>query len=86
MIRARFYTNCEDPRPIKSPPPGPWWETGYAFDESYSVVVAYFETDDQIQQFWPDAFQVDIHERNCEPYFSERFPKPDWWQPKDEAP
>ena len=77
MIRVRFFTKSEDYRPIKFPPPGPYWCTGGPIDAH--TIVAYFENEAQIKEFWPEAFDIDIHRENCEPTFTGRFPKPDWW-------
>ena len=84
MIRARFYCNPDDYRPIKFPPPGPYWCTGTGFntetgEDEYSVVVAYFDSGEQILEFWPDAFEIDIHEHDVEPQYTDRFPKPEWY-------
>jgi len=78
MIRARFHANADDWRPIKFPPPGPAWCTGYAADGSYSTVVAYAESEDQIREFWPEASNIEADDRN-EITFTDRFPRPDWW-------
>lgn len=81
MIRARFRANPDDWRPIKFPPPGPCWCTGYAGDGSSSVVVAYLANEDQVLEFWPEATEID-----CAPAesitFTSRFERPDWW-PED---
>lgn len=81
MIRARFHADHDDWRPVDWPPPGPCWCSGYAGDESYSVVVAYVEKPEQIKEFWPEASNIDLLETNVEPVFTDRFPKPDWWNP-----
>lgn len=78
VLRARFRADGDDYRPIKWPPPGPYWCTGYAGDGSYSTVVAYVESEDQITEFWPEAANVDI-EACAEITYSSRFPQPDWW-------
>lgn len=76
-LRARFKANLDDPRPIKFPPPGPWWGTGFN-DQNYTVV-AYVKHKNQIKKFWPEAEEIEV-ERVPEIVFSERFPKPDWWK------
>ncbi len=80
MIRARFTADFDDYRPVKWPPPGPYWCSGYHGDETGSVVVAYVDNEDQIQEYWPEARQID-----CVPdqeiVFTSRFPKPAWWKP-----
>ena len=80
MIRARFNANPDDYRPVKWPPVGPYWCTGYSGDDRYSVVVAYLERADQIFEFWPEAVNVGIEER-AEITFTDRFQCPDWWDP-----
>lgn len=79
MIRVRFHADLDDPRPIKWPPPGPFWITGSG--DEYSTVVAYLNTEAEIEDFWPEATAVDVHELDCEPQFSDRFPQPEWWSP-----
>lgn len=78
-IRARFHAAYPDSRPVKWPPVGPFWETGFATDESYSVVVAYVKTESQITEYWPEASNIETDERN-EITFTDRFPKPDYWK------
>lgn len=77
-VRARFKANYDDSRPIKFPPPGPWWESGFAADESYSIVIAYVKTIGQIKKYWPEADDITTETVN-EISFSDRFPKPEWW-------
>lgn len=77
MIRARFMANSEDYRPVKFPPPHPWWCTGYTGDGSYSIVVAYADDVNQIFEYWPEAKDIDSKEVS-EYVFTDRFPKPDW--------
>ena len=76
-IRARFKAYLEDSRPVKFPPPGPWWESGFGND--YAIVVGYFKTEDQITEFWPEAKDIDFTEQD-EITFTDRFPKPSWWK------
>lgn len=78
MIRARFKANADDWRPVKWPPPGPCWCTGYAGDESHSIVVAYAENEDQIREFWPEAADIDASDER-EIVFTDRFARPDYW-------
>lgn len=77
-IRARFYANLEDSRPIKWPPVGPFWETG--FNDTHSIVVAYVKTKKQIKEFWPEAVKIEA-EKCDEITFTSRFRKPKWWKP-----
>jgi len=82
MIRARFEANFDDYRPVKFPPPHPFWCTGHAGDESHSIVVAYADSEEQILEFWPEAAQIDSEEAS-EYFFSDRFPKPEWLADQD---
>lgn len=82
-LRVRFYTNAEDPRPVKFPPPGPYWITGQT--ENGTVIVAYLRRIKQLWEFWPEAIDAE-HDERGEMIFTDRFPKPDWWKPTPEAP
>ena len=76
MIRARFYANVADPRPVEWPLKHPYWVTGEGFD--FSVVVAYADNVAEVFRLWPDAVEVDSEE--VEAYvFTERFAKPEWF-------
>lgn len=78
MIRARFHANYDDWRPITFPPPGPAWCTGYAGDESHSIVVAYLNDEDEIKTYWPEASNIEYTESD-KIIFTDRFARPDWW-------
>lgn len=78
MIRARFYVNANDPRPVNWPIKHPYWVTGYSMDD-LAVIVAYADNEDEIMQNWPDARDIDADD--TEAYtFTGRFPKPDWFR------
>lgn len=86
-LRYRFQANGDDWRPVKWPPLGPCWCTGYGYgpedengDETeYAIVVAYLPPDGVLTDYWPEAAEVDVEE--CDSItFTGRFPKPDWWQ------
>jgi hypothetical protein len=80
VIRARFFTNGEDYRPVKFPPPHPYWCTGYTIDDedSQAIVVAYADSEEQILEYWPDAENIDSEP--AEAYvFTNRFQKPAWF-------
>jgi len=79
MFRARFKANADDYRPIKFPPPHPYWCTGYAGDDSYSVIVAYVDNEDQIAEYWPEAEEIDMGRQVNKYVFTSRFPKPEWF-------
>jgi hypothetical protein len=76
MLRARFYANPDDPRPVRNPT-HPHWCTGYAADGSYSVVVAYVDSIDELMKDWPEATEIESEEVS-EYIFTDRFPKPLW--------
>jgi len=78
MIRARFKANADDWRPVKFPPPGPCWCTGYATDDRYAIVVAYVANEEQVREFWPEATDIDAEDAS-EIIFTSRFERPDWW-------
>lgn len=78
MIRSRFKADYDDWRPVKWPPPGPCWCTGYAGDESGSIVVAYLENEDQVREFWPEATNIESSDAD-KIKFTDRFERPDWW-------
>lgn len=79
MNRYRFHANEDDWRSVVWPPVGPCWCTGYG--DGYSVVVAYASSEDDIKRQWPEASDIDVTE-DVPIQFSERFPKPDWWEAK----
>ena len=60
MIRVRFKADFKDPRPINWPIKHPYWITGYAGDDSYSIVVAYADNEQYIMDNWPEATDLDI--------------------------
>lgn len=75
-MRHRFRANLDDSRPVKFPPPGPWWETGWDFQ--CAIVVAYLPPGEPVTNWWPEAVDIESTEE-AELFFSDRFPKPDWW-------
>ena len=77
MIRVRFEANPDDPRPIHWPVKHPYWITGHAGDNSYSVVVSYADDEKYILDNWPDAKNLDVREVGGY-VFTDRFPKPEW--------
>lgn len=85
MIRARFKANYEDSRPVNWPIKHPYWETGFAGDESYSIVVAYADDEAEILRNWPEATDIEFtEEKEGDYFFSDRFQKPDWFKEKGE--
>lgn len=78
MIRARFKANPDDYRPINWPVKHPYWCSGYAADNTHSIVVAYADDVDEILSNWPEA--KDIEAEQVENYlFTSRFPIPTWF-------
>jgi hypothetical protein len=86
--RVRFMTTAvDDPRPVKFPPPGPFWVTGQGGwdDKEYATIVAYFPDgrEGELHDFWPEAETDDWdgydHQLRDQIEFTDRFKKPDWW-------
>jgi len=78
MIRARFHANHDDYRPVNWPVKHPYWCSGESFDDSYSIVVAYADDEDEIIRNWPEATEIDSEE--VDGYlFTDRFKKPGWF-------
>lgn len=78
MLRVRFKSNADDPRPVNWPIKHPYWITGGAADGSYTTLVAYADDEQYIYDNWPEATDLDIQEKDGYE-FSGRFPKPEWW-------
>lgn len=82
MIRARFYikkSDCgNDYRPVKWPIKYPYWCSGES-DDSF-ILVAYAEDEDSIKEFWPEAYDINVLEKDTEVKFTSRFPKPGWYE------
>lgn len=89
MIWARFMVDGEDYRPIRWPPPGPYWCTGHEVRgrmvdgelcdiKLKPIIVAYVDNDQQILEFWPGAENIEAEWRD-EIVFTDRFAKPEWW-------
>ncbi len=77
VLRVRFFANPDDYRPIKWPIKHPYWCSGYTDD--FSVMIAYADTIDEIKELWPEA-KIESVEEHDEIVFSERFPKPSWYE------
>jgi len=75
MLRVRFQSTADDPRPVNWPIKHPYWITGEG--EGYHVVVAYADDMDYIYANWPEAENYDAMETDHYT-FNGRFPKPDW--------
>lgn len=76
MIRARFYikkSDCgNDYRPVKWPIKYPYWCSGES-DDSF-ILVAYAEDEDSIKELWPEAYDINVLEKDTEVKFTLRFP------------
>lgn len=86
MIRARFYikkSDCgNDYRPVKWPIKYPYWCSGES-DDSF-ILVAYAEDEDSIKELWPEAYDINVLEKDTEVKFTLRFPKPKWYELQEE--
>lgn len=78
-LRVRFEAYFDDPKPVKFPPPGPYWVTGFDANFSYSTVVTYVKDLGQVKAFWPEAQNILYTEEQSIKY-SDRFPRPEWWK------
>ena len=82
MIRARFYikkSDCgNDYRPVKWPIKYPAWCSAES-SNSFGLVV-YAEDEDSIKELWPEAYDINILEKDTEIRFTLRFPKPEWYE------
>lgn len=83
MIRARFFVDKEkcdgDYRPLRWPIQYPYWCTGES-DNSF-VLIAYVNNIDELIDLWPEASEIE-NEEVGEIFFSDRFPKPNWYKEK----
>lgn len=83
MKRARFFVSkkaCKnDYRPIKWPIKYPYWCTRE--NSGRFILIAYVDSIDELEELWPEAEQIETTEET-EIFFSSRFPKPDWYEPK----
>jgi hypothetical protein len=75
MLHARFKTSAEDYRPVKWPIDHPYWCSGHG--DGYSILVAYVDSEEQLKELWPEAYDIDSEEV-AKYVFTSRFPKPEW--------
>lgn len=76
----RFKTKAvDDCRPLKDMAEiqTPWWWTGSAMDDSYAIIVCYLPDDENLYDYWDDAYDIDIEDRP-EIVYTDRFRKPEW--------
>lgn len=78
MIRARFKTDPNDPRPVNWPIKHPYWVTGCS--GANATIVAYADDEAEIMRNWPDAEEIDVMDDVDTYTYTSRFPKPDWFQ------
>lgn len=78
-LRVRFFQPSDDYRPIKWPPVGPYWCSGYRGSDNAACIVAFVKSIDQVREYWPEADDIDQLDEPGPIYFTDRFPRPDWW-------
>ena len=76
MIRARFTTASEDPRPVEWPIKHPYWITGEN-GHGNATVVAYADNLKEIIRLWPEANAISYTEVSGY-LFTDRFERPEW--------
>lgn len=89
--RYRFKTRYTDWRPAIFNPKYPYWCTGEGFEtlrcidgdqqeeNGYFTIVAYLPEGEDLLKYWDDAEEIEFTERE-EIKFSDRFPKPEWYE------
>ena len=81
MIRARFYVNGDDYRPVNWPLKHPYWCSGYeGGGKQRAVIVAYADDKAEIMRNWPDAEDFSFIDPVESYAFTDRFAKPDWFK------
>lgn len=80
LYRARFYVNPDDYRPVVWPIDHPYWCSGST--EENSIIVAYIESEKEILRLWPEAINIDMDVEVDGYYFTDRFNRPEWWNPE----
>lgn len=53
---------------------------GFVKDRNSFVLVAYAEDEDSIKELWPEAYDINVLEKDTEIRFTLRFPKPEWYK------
>ena len=81
-LRIRFEQPTQDFRPVKFPPPGPYWCSGHSCtDEGDTpILIAYLKTEEQLKEYWTEAQNISLTEECDHITFTTRFPKPKWWK------
>lgn len=88
MLRITFKikyppsaNGVRDHRPIRWPVDEPYWRDSW--DKDGAVMVTYAQTVAYVHEHWPEAY--DLLVENVSYYqFSERYPKPFWFNPPKE--
>ncbi len=83
MIRARFTIATDDYRPVSWPIAHPYWCTGYGTDNAdneTAVIVAYGPDEAYFRALWPEITTFDFWQEVNDYVFSDRFPKPTWFE------
>lgn len=79
-VRYRFLTHSvDDFRPLIFNPQYPWWCSGEAGDGSYAIIVAFLPTGEDLKKYWDDAYDVEV-DRRANITFSDRFPRPEYFE------
>ena len=84
-IRFEFLTKGYESRPVKTPPPGPWWEVGHGL--RFVDVVAYIPLRNStpeaaealLREYWPDVEIIDSQVRD-RIRFNSQYSCPSWWK------
>jgi hypothetical protein len=80
MLRVRFKSSAQDPRPVNWPVKHPYWISGWEMgEEQKAVLISYADDEAYIFENWPEAEDLEIQERS-EYTFTERFPRPEWFE------
>ena len=81
MIRARFaLVGDPDWRPVTCPDDLlPYWCSGYDSADQ-PIVIAFAKSVEQVMELWPNAEQPIDFEEVDGVTFSDRFPKPHWYE------
>jgi hypothetical protein len=82
-VRYRFSTKAiSDYRPLIFNPKYPWWCSGEGEDRA--IIVAYLPFGEDLYKYWDDAFDITYTtEEKIE--FTDRFPKPKYFQDADSS-
>lgn len=88
MKRCRFYLDKQkcrgDFRPVKWPIKYPYWCSGQS--DTHFILISYADSVKDIKELWPEVNDSDFDFiEECDKItFTSRFPKPEWFTPKNE--